>query len=251
MKYVIIKKKDLENKQIELNGYEKSSAVSIEETEWAIVKLKDEYATGFKNSRKFDKEQIKELKQKVIEGTIEDAEVYYRVQDLDATGRVITRTAATQKGWRTELQAIEAKTSSDWFYHKDQNQNDLNITSVTMYDEQGQVTSQEFQAVKTVVRWAPSFDYEIIGGKITQEEKPMTDVRFWILGAPAFGGVAFSQGGVNLKKIGEHNEVSVDGRAAKYMPYIEGLGVNVFDFVFTHQKGYQHDIQIFLELYRK
>ena len=253
-KYIIVKEKDITQEnldKIKINKVSPTAITKDDETKtgYYLLKLTSEFPDAFTNYKKLDKVTVLSYVSQIKNGYLPDHEIQHRIEDRDTTGRRIVRLAATQRGWHTQIHSIEVRTASDWYYNHDKNGNDLGFLNIIHLDENGNETTPE-NGVRTLVDWMPTYDYEIIGGKVTQENKPNADVRFWIEGLPDIMQVPFGEGGINLRKIGQHNEVAIDGRASKYLQYTP-YGTNKFRFVFSHPKGLEHDIQILLELYRK
>ena len=251
-KYIIVKEKDIKKEDLDKIDIENVVPIPIlkdDETEtfYYVVKLDSLFSNAFPNHKKLDKETVKSYIERVKLGEVFDSDIQYKIEDKDPTGRDIIRIAATQKGWHTQIHSIEIRTASSWYYNHDKEGNDLNNVLITYLDENGSTTTEE-NAVRTVVDWMPNYNYEIIAGKVTQQDKPSEDVRFWVEGLPEVKQVPFGQGGINLKKIGQHNEVSMDGRAPKNLEYTI-YGTNKLRFFFLHPKGFNHDIQILLEIY--
>lgn len=176
------------------------------------------------------------------------------VRPKDQAGRQIVRTAATIDGWHAQFHCLSFSSSVlGSLYNKDTNGDDLGFTTLKLYDAYDvEITdvNDEENAVKTVIDLMPDHDYEIVGGRLFQAGPPLTDVRLWIVGLPGILDVGFSNGGLNLKLIGNGGSVDFDGRASKYLPYNSGAGTNKLRIVLTHGAGVVHEIQLLLEIFK-
>lgn len=172
----------------------------------------------------------------------------------DVTGRKIVRSAITNEGWAAQFHALSFQTSKlNSVYNKDENGNDLGFTSLKLYDANGaEITDaqNEASAVKTVVDWQPNHDFDIVGGQLFQAAAPSEDVYLWVIALPGILNLKFSQGGVNLKLSGGGGIADFDGRASKFMPYNGGMGTNKFRLVIKHSAGFQHELQLVLEIFK-
>jgi hypothetical protein len=178
--------------------------------------------------------------------------------DLDTDGAAISRPKAAKKGWVFSLLDIEFKTAKiGSFYSKQKDGTDRTGIGIKFYDvNETEITSSENEAncVKTVVTFEPTYDYEVIGGQLQQIDKPVTDIRVWVIAVPdvpyAYGGSREMIGGVNLKFIDPTDKIYADGRVAKLMSYSATYHTNKLEFTLKHEAGVQHDIMILLELFR-
>lgn len=176
------------------------------------------------------------------------------VSPRDPTGRMIVRSAITIDGFSAQFHSFGFKTSSiGSIYNKDSAGNDLGFTTLKLYDVDGvEITDplNEGDAVKTVIDWMPSFDYEIVGGQLFQSGPPAGDVYLWLIGLPGILNVGFTDGGLNLKLAGDGGVADFDGRASKFLPYNGGAGTNKLRLILKHAAGLQHEAQLLLELFK-
>ena len=86
---------------------------------------------------------------------------------------------------------------------------------------------------------------------LLQAAAPAQDVRLWVKGLPGITNSMFVQGGINVAKLGGGATVDFDGRASKFLPHNGGIGTNRFQIIATHPAGFQHELQIILELFRQ
>jgi hypothetical protein len=183
-----------------------------------------------------------------------------KIEDIDAQGRQIIRTASGQSGWTYFAHPIEFQTAKfGSLYGKNYSNSDRNDITIKFYDvNNAEVTDSQYEAdvVKTVVLFKPNYDYEMISGYIRQVEKPSTDVRVWVVGGLIELGGAYVKefaGGLNLSYIGADEELRTDGRAAKYMTKtIAGVPyqANQLQMIIRHNAGVQHKIMLVLEYFR-
>lgn len=181
------------------------------------------------------------------------------VESVDVDGAQILRPKAAKSGWTYLLCPIEFTTAK------------LNSISATKYDNSNRAgitykiydsndveitTSQnEGSAVKTVIDFEPSFDYEIIGGHLQQHTKPTSNIRLWIVGVPDIseqsGGSKEMVGGINLKFIDPSDKVNADGRVSKYMKQHQTLHTNKLRMILRHDAGVQHEVMMILEMFKE
>lgn len=186
------------------------------------------------------------------------------LEQRDASGRKITRGAATIDGWHYQPHWVEWKTATiGSIYNKKINlttfaEENLGFSTVKFYNAAGtEITAVEDEGtiVTTVVDFMPTHDYEIFGAKMFQVSKPTTDIRVWVIAAPdipaIYGGqVIFGQGGINMHLLGEGNGADTDGKTSKLVSYNGGVGSNKFRFICKHGAGVQHQMSIMLEFFK-
>lgn len=173
----------------------------------------------------------------------------------DSTGRPIVRSAVTQEGWGAQFHSIGFTVGTkDSVYNKDDEGNDLGFATLKFYDEDDveQTTQVNItaNAVKTVLSWKPTHDYEIIGGQLNQSVAPASNIYMWAKGLPGILNVMFAQGGLNLKLCPVGNIIDFDGKATKFLPYNGGAGTNKFDFIFRHGVGVTHELQFLIKIFK-
>jgi len=168
--------------------------------------------------------------------------------DSDTTGRPIVRYAATIKGWHYQANSIQFEVNKlGSIYHKDSDGNDLGVAELKVYKADGtECTTQgsaDVDGVKTVVKWAPGHDFEIISGNVRQLTKETVDSYLYVNGMIYTGlaapndylKVPFIQGGINLQYIGADEPLKTDGRASKL---IKGSQGDYFEAIIN----YEHDL---------
>jgi hypothetical protein len=179
-------------------------------------------------------------------------------EQRDPDGRLYSRPTAAKAGWVYFLYPIEFATSKlNSVYCK--KADDTSRTGITykIYDASGtEITDSqnEGNAVKTIVDFEPTHDYEIVGGQLQQHTRPTTNIRLWVVGVPDiaenYGGSKEMVGGVNLKFIDPTDKVHADGRVSKYMSYNATYHTNKLRLILKHDAGIQHEVMMILEIYR-
>lgn len=180
------------------------------------------------------------------------------IQQLDSDGSVIIRPKAAKKGWVFGIIPLEFTTSklNSVFSKLPDNTNRSGITYKIYDSNDSEITNSqnEVDAVKTVIDFEPTYDYELIGGQIQQHTKPTTDIRLWVVAVPdisvSYGGSKEMVGGVNLKFIDPADKVNADGRVSKYMTYNATNHTNKMRLIIRHDAGVQHDLIIFFDIFR-
>lgn len=180
----------------------------------------------------------------------------------DSDGSPLSRQKYTRTGWKYQLHSIEFQTSNPESLH------DHTLTYNTqtflpsgvgfmgaakfiMLDQNWEVTEDPNKAIVSLITWEPNFSYEIIGAYLEQVQSPDQNVRLWVKAAPKFlqDGIFFAQGGINLRSLG-NRKLQVDGRAPKMLKYNDPApGSNELHIVLVHPEGYQHFLQLVLEVF--
>lgn len=176
----------------------------------------------------------------------------------DIDGTPVARVKATKKGWiygmipvefqTAKLNSLDSKlvdgTTRSGFTYKIYDANDTEITTVL----------GEINAVKTVIDFEPTYDYEIIGGQMQQLSKPATDIHVWVIAAPDipanYGGSKEMVGGVDLKFLDPADKLNADGRVSKLIPYDPVYHSGKLRLVLKHDAGVQHALLLVLEIFR-
>lgn len=148
-----------------------------------------------------------------------------KVLETDMSGRKVTRTAATQKGWKYQAFFIEYEASVGTLYCRDHDNTDLSSQfSVLRYSDETTLTSTAIAVTKEVITWKPTFDYEVISGTINIDQLAASDMRIWVT-AGLYNEASnnaplsihpFVTGGLNLSLL---EYAKTDGRASKFMAY--------------------------------
>jgi len=182
------------------------------------------------------------------------------VEDRDAAGRLVTRSAATNKGWRYLAMCLEYETSSGVLYCKDFEGNDLSSEfNVTRYDALGAVTTNPLLVCEDRVTWFAPYDFEILSGNVHQPTLPVTNLRL-----SASGGMFNAASnydvipgyhkefvrGVNLRYV---SKLETDGRATAYMAQTTDgapFQTNMMQFRINHTVAVTHELMVSMELFR-
>jgi hypothetical protein len=179
------------------------------------------------------------------------------IRDADTDGAAIVRVKAAQKGWTFNMVGIEAATSTlNSLYSKHFDGTTRSSLTCKYYDVSDvEITdpANQLNAVKMVLDYEPTYNYEIIGGKIQQASIPGSDLRVWVVAVPDIpsgsGGSKEMASCVNLKFIQPGDAVNADGRASKFMTYDATYHTNKLRFIFKHAAGLQHNVSILLETF--
>lgn len=179
----------------------------------------------------------------------------------DKDGAKIQRVKAAKAGWTYQLHTVGIKTGAltDSLFNKKVDPvtleiTDLGFATIKLYDSnRDEITddANKANAHYTVVDWTVDHEMEIIGALFTQTAAPASDVWMWAYGAPGIANVGFCEGGCNLKRLGDGNEVNADGRAAKYFHPTEPIpGVNTMRIIFYHPTHVEHECQMIFDLFK-
>lgn len=177
----------------------------------------------------------------------------------DSDGSPLQRIKITTSGWAFQLHGVEFTTSNlSSIYSKKSDGSDIGFTTIKCYDEDNNLlTTQEdcdTLAIKTIVDWEPTYDYEIVGGFFKINAIPSEDVRLWVIGVPdvpiAYGGSKEFVSNINLKYIGLEEGIRADGRAPKYLEYSAVYHTNKMRLILTHPPGIKHNLHMILEIFK-
>lgn len=186
--------------------------------------------------------------------------------DTDETGRFVMRYAATIKGWHYQAHSVQFEVNKlGSIYNKDCDGNDLGFATLKIYDDQGtECTTQasaDTDGVKTIVKWQPDFDFEIISGNIRQMVKETEDSYVYVRAMAATGlpapndyiPVNFVQGGINLNYIGSDEPLKTDGRASKLMK--ASTNGDYFEIIVNYEANLlnnanRHKMSLIFEIYK-
>lgn len=162
----------------------------------------------------------------------------------DSSGRTLTRSASTIKGWHYQAMSFEITTTTGEFFCQDAYGNDLS--------GEFDVT---FSPTETTCTWKPEYDYEIVSGNMFSSGAAMGLCRLWALGGATDLGQAGSKEfvrGMRLDIVGK--VLQTDGRSSKFMrKTTEGVPVNTnkFKFIFKHVNDLEHTVNIVIEIFRQ
>lgn len=186
------------------------------------------------------------------------------LQDTDGNGRNIVRFAATQKGWHYQAHSVSFDVGQkDSIYNKNDNGDDLGFSTIKFYDalKDGNDITDSSQVIidatakKTVVKWSPTFDFEVVSGSIRQISKKSSDLFLYVnakvqTGYPApydWLKVPFVEGGINLNYIGADEPLETNGRAPKLF---KGSIGDHFEIVINHGVLEKHRVTVIFEIYK-
>jgi len=185
---------------------------------------------------------------------------FVTTSQFDSDGAQIVRNKAAKKGWTYSATPFEF-TTSDINSLYSTSFDGINRSWITMknYDVDGvQITDSinNSLAVKTIIDFMPTFDYEVIGGTLRiTSSLGNNDLRLWIVAVPDFtkqqGGSKEMAGGLNLKFLSPGNQYQVDGRVSKQLNYNSGIGTNKLRFILEYSIGLSESIAIDVELFKQ
>lgn len=174
----------------------------------------------------------------------------------DADGAYLSRTKLAKSGHHYQGMFGELRIGhSDIYSKKKDNSTNINFWSVTRYDAQGAVTTNNADAVKTVYNFEAGYDIGVVGIKVWQASPPGSDIRFWVEGAPhiplASGGeVKFVEGGGNLKLMGSGLVLDLDGRVPKEIAFDNVNYSHRFELTAHHPVSTDHSILTKVEYFK-
>lgn len=182
---------------------------------------------------------------------------YQKVRDTD--GAEMTRIKMFKSGVAVRFHFFSFKTSdlTNGVYHKKlDGETNLNWITYKIFDSNGdEITDaeNESQATRTTLDWEPtSINYEIVGGKFYQTERPAGNVYCWVVGVPdvpeAYGGSIPFCNSTNLKIMSSGMAFETDGRVPKSMIYDATNHTSKLRFIFEHGAGIQHECMGQLEI---
>ena len=180
------------------------------------------------------------------------------IPERDSDGNPISRGKASKTGWTYHLNGVEFVTSKiGSIVNKDVNGDDLGFTTYKIYDDTDtEITLEANQgnAVKTVIDWEPTFDYEIVGGHLKTTNTITDDVYIYVLGVPdltpAQGGSKEFISCINMKFIKAHDSIDADGRATKFLPYDATYHTNKMRITLNHPVGLQCEFLMIFEIFK-
>lgn len=173
-------------------------------------------------------------------------------------GRLTVRQSTANRMGNFKLRAVTFVTAKSGSLHNVSPITDADYGDVTvkLYDALGALTTNEADAVKTVVDFEPHYDYEIIGGFIDlPAELKGGATNQWYISAvgvpdypPAYFGQVDFASEVNLEAVTNQRIIS-DGRAVSFMPYNYGGNphTNLMRFTVKHPAGAQMRFACYLE----
>jgi hypothetical protein len=183
----------------------------------------------------------------------------FSIEQFDSDGAPMSRVKVAPAGWNYQMRMVQLQTSVLGSVVNNDYQGSTNgDATLKLYDAQGaEITTVEGQVdcVKTVVDVEPPYDYYIAGGHLKMYEAVTQDVFVNFVGVPdvpaAYGGTKQFVQNVNLKFLNPEIGISAGApQAAKWLQYSATLHTNKMRVIVKHPAGYQHEIGIFLEIYK-
>lgn len=159
------------------------------------------------------------------------------------------------EGWKIRNQYVGVTTSKLSAVNTDSEGVDLGFTTVKCYNANGdeiltQINADLF-AVKTVVKWRPTYSYAINRGRFLQENPPSTTIRAFALLAPVVGNVVILDGGLDLSLITSEYEFINVTRFPTIATYYPINDANAIQFTLTHNAGVKHTCGVLFNLWWK
>jgi hypothetical protein len=187
------------------------------------------------------------------------ADANKKLNPKDSDGSTLTRSKIAPTGWTYQLHSMEFESCvKNSIYSKDVSNADTNFGTIKFYDagdveltEQADIENASTGAVKTVIDWMPTYDYEVIGGVFKQLVLPASDIRMWVIGVPDISDKDFVFG-VNLKFVSVNDGIKADGRAPKRLNYNSppGYDTNKMRVVLRHDAGFKHKMAMIFEIFK-
>lgn len=177
----------------------------------------------------------------------------------DPDGAEIIRTKAAKAGWTYHMHCIQFESCVlNSLVEYDENNSATSYGTIKFYNSGGtELTTQgdlDSSCVKTVIDYEPTFDYEIIGGKVQNKSVPANPLRLFVVAVPdityANGGSRVMVNNVDISYLTANSEVNADGRASKYMAYDATYHTNKLRVVMYHSAGEKVKFQMIYEMYR-
>ena len=176
--------------------------------------------------------------------------------DIDGTSYI--RTKVAKKGWIYSMIMVRVETSTIGSMEAEDRNGvvypGLSLHFYNANDEEVTDPAYESTIVKTVFNFEPPYDYEIIGGSLSQASSPPTNIDLWVVAVPD---IPVEQGGskefiscVDLDMVSPSNRIVVDGRVSKLMEYSATYHTNKISTILKHEPGVKHKVAVILEVYR-
>ena len=203
---------------------------------------------------------------------VSDAMAYLHGYTLtDDDGAVISRTKVSNAGWSYQMRSFDIETcvlggasemeidgsQSGYFVSKFY---DDSLVELVQGGGESDVDYQirlDSSCKMTTANWTPTFDYEIIGGQMRQQNSPSTDMNLWIIGVPDYppvaGGTKVFVNNLNLKFMSNSETTVADGRAPKELKYNNPVpGTNTMQYRFIGSSlGQKHTVEFSMEIFKQ
>jgi len=187
-----------------------------------------------------------------------------KIQSTDQDGAVYTMAKMAPEGWHFFNQSLEFSLSTfNSIYEKEPDGSDYNHSTLFLYkgdDINGYTlcidqADADANCSKTILRWWPTNDYALVGGKLRANIEILNNCRLWIVAAPLipkiYGGDVDFICGTNLKFLKAKEDFVVDSKTSKVFPYHNGSGENCFDYIFKHLPGEKVSFELQIFIYKQ
>ncbi len=175
-------------------------------------------------------------------------------------GRLIVRQTSANKTKNFRLKVFSFRPGDpSSLKNKNTDFTDASDITMTCYKSDGTTTTSRTNAVKTIIDFEPTFNYEVIGGWIDVPDtiSGSSSEDWWVscIGVPdipyAFGGSVPFVGGTNLEAA-ITKKLNSDGRATSYLAYDATYHTNKLRWILLHPTNLLSDhprIQIYVEIF--
>lgn len=187
---------------------------------------------------------------------------------VDSDGADLARIKQTSIGWTFQDHSFEFKTSTTGSvvslksdgtafgyatmkFYELVDGNETLITGGNATD-QGYLTAN---AIKTIVDWEPTIDYDVIAGEMRFYTEVTTDTRMWVVIAPDVpanlgGSKELLAGGRNLRFVEPRRPIVIDGRTSKHLTYNATYHSNKIRIIIRHTAGFALAIEACVQFYK-
>lgn len=276
MKYIVFRKEEITKDMLNaINKGETTNPVGIYLvdppngepggilSDYLYITTEEQYPNGFQYYKKLTEDEYNNVVSDIKKSLVPKYKLASH-PDQDSSGRAIIRVASTIKGWHYQAHSVQFELNKlNSIYNKDDEQNDLGFASIKVYKSNGDECTTQLDAdnngCKTIVTWAPNYDFEIISGNVRQASKETIDSYIHVIARVATGlpspnnwlKVPFTQGGINMKYIGADEILKTDGRSSKL---IRGSNGDHFQIIANYDSGIlvsnKHEMSIIFEIYK-
>lgn len=175
------------------------------------------------------------------------------IPERDASGRELTRIAATQSGWSFEALNVCLETSVlNSVSCDDHTGTQIPITTLKFYDNADvELTNQpniDASCVKTVMTIQIPFDVDLIGGMVYQNALPASSLKLWVVVAQGLpGGDKRMVTALDMYHV---PQIVYDGKAALRVVHDPVYNSNTFTCTFKHATALKHKLMIAFEYFK-
>lgn len=182
------------------------------------------------------------------------------IPERDDDGNIIQpKDQFNKPGWSYQSHGIEFETSVlNSIYEKDDKDNAMGFATLKTYNdlamtqESTDQADADLNAVKTVINWEPTFDYELLKGEMFTDLMPVADLRVFTIGVPDIPpplGSKYFICGMNLKYI-KSQHILIDGERTKLLEYNAIYHTNKLRIVLNHNAGFKHKLHVLFSIFR-